>query len=163
MRLLMALAFALLSFSTPGAISHVLARDSQSAANSDSAAVQKTVEQFLEAFANLDWERFRSFFAVEATVFFPPSAQSSHRANGRLEIETVFRSVFDHARKQKSSAPYLNIQPKEMKIQMLGDVAIVTFQLDDPDSFGRRTIVFQRQVKEWFIAHLHASAIMAKP
>lgn len=152
------LALTLFSFSVAGADSQFLIRDSQSAAASDSAAVEKTAEQFVEAFTNLDWERFRRFFAADATVFFPPSARSPRRANGKAEIEAVFRSVFDNARKQKSSPPYLNIQPKEMKIQMLGDVAIVTFHLEDPDSLGRRTIVFQKRGGQWLIVHLHASA-----
>jgi ketosteroid isomerase-like protein len=153
-KVLLALTF--FSFSVAGADGQFLTRDRQSS-KSDSAAVEKTAQQFVEAFTNLDWERFRKFFAADATVFFPPSARFPRRANGKTEIESVFRSVFDNARKQKSSPPYLNIQPKEMKIEMLGDVAIVTFHLEDPDFLGRRTIVFQKRGGQWVIVHLHAS------
>jgi len=151
------LALTFFSFSIAGAHSQSLTRDRQSAAKSNAAAVEKTAAQFIEAFTNLDWERFRRFFAADATVFFPPSARSPRRANGKTEIEAVFKSVFDNARKQKLGPPYLNIQPKEMKIQMLGGMAIVTLHLEDPDLLGRRTIVFQKRGGQWVIVHLHAS------
>jgi ketosteroid isomerase-like protein len=156
-KILVALIF--LSLSVSNAHGQLLARDSQLATDSASAAVQKTAEQFIEAFINLDWERFRRFFAKDATAFFPPSAQFPRRANGKAEIEQVFRAVFEAARKRKSSPPYLNIEPKEMKVQILGDVAIVTFHLEDPDMFGRRTIIFQRQGRQWLIVHLHSSGV----
>lgn len=152
-------ALSLLGFSvcSAGTSSSVLA--SQSRAVSDSIAVQKTAEQFIEAFTNLEWERFRRFFAADATVFFPPSAQFPRRASGKAEIEKVFQAFFDGARKRKPNPPYLSIEPKEMKIQMLGGVAVVTFHLEDPDLLGRRTIVFQKQGRRWLIVHLHASGI----
>jgi ketosteroid isomerase-like protein len=158
LKILLALTF--LSLSVSNADGHLLAIDSQLASDSAPTAVQKRAEQFIEAFINLDWERFRSFFATDATAFFPPSAQFPRRANGKAEIEQVFRAVFEAARRRKSSPPYLNIEPKEMKVQMLGDVAIVTFHLEDPDMFGRRTIIFQRQGRQWLIVHLHASGIL---
>lgn len=131
----------------------------QSQPPSDSAEVKETTEQFLKAFINLNWERFSGFFAADATVFFPPSARFPGRANNKRELEAVFRTVFENARKQKSSPPYLDIEPKDLKIQMLGDMAIVTFHLEDPDSTGRRTIVLQKQGERWLIVHLHASNI----
>ena len=135
----------------------------QNQPSTDSAAtVRETTEEFLRAFVNLDWERFRSFFAADATVFFPPSANSPERSNNKLEVEAVFKTVFDNARKQKSNPPFLKIQPRDMRVQMLGDVAIVTFHLDDPDSTGRRTIVLRRQGRRWLIVHLHASGISVK-
>jgi len=154
------LALTLFSLSASTADSQSFARDSQSVTESDSVAVQKTAGQFIQAFINLEWERFRSFFAADATGFFPPSAQFPRRANGKAEIENVFRVVFEGARKRKSGPPYLSIEPKEIKVQMLGDVAIVTFHLEDPGMFGRRTMVFQKRGKQWLIVHLHASAVM---
>ena len=70
----------------------------------------------------------------------------------------MFKNVFDNARKQRSSPPYLRIDPEDLEIQMLKkDVAIVTFHLDDPGLFGRRTVVFQKRKGKWLIVHLHAS------
>ena|SRR5258705_8234629 len=99
MRLPLKVLIALTCFSFSGVAAHgqQLTRANQSAANSDLVAVQRTTEQFIEAFINLDFERFPSFFAAEATAFFPPSAKSPRRANGKTEIEDVFRVVFDGA------------------------------------------------------------------
>jgi hypothetical protein len=80
--------------------------------------------------------------------------------NGKDEIETVFKSFFEDVRKQKSAPPYLKIEPKEMKIQMLRDSAVVTFHLRNNDSLGRRTVIFQKQKGIWLIVHLHASNIV---
>ncbi len=132
-----------------------------SIANSDSLAVQRAAAAFIEAFNNLDWERFRHSFSDEATMFFP-SQSNPRRANGRDEIEAVFKPYFDEIRKRKPNPPYLNIEPKDLKIQMLRDVAIVSFHLGGDDSVGRRTVVFQKQKGKWLIVHLHASVI-AKP
>jgi len=52
----------------------------------------------------------------------------------------------------------MDIQPKDMKIQMFGNVAIVTFHLDDrPGFLNRRTIVLNKSKMGWKIVHLHAS------
>lgn len=132
-----------------------------SRADSDSPDVQKAVDAFIEAFNNLDWENFRLSFADDATVFFP-FPQAPRRANGRAEVEAVFKPFFDAGRKQKPNPPYLNIEPKDVRIQGLKDVAIVTFHLEGGDAVGRRTVVFQKQKGKWLIVHLNASSI-AKP
>jgi len=138
-----------------------LAQNKTSKPNSDSLAVQKAAEDFIVAFNNLEWEKFRNSFSNDATVFFP-FIQAPHRANGRAEVEPLFKQVFDGLRKRKPNPPYQNIQPKDVQIQMLKDVAILTFHLPGDDTFGRRTFVFRKQNGKWLIAHLHAS-IFVKP
>ena len=100
--------------------------------------VRQTLSNFIQAFDNLDWEKFRNAFAEDATVFCP--REFPHRANGRAEIEANFRHVFEQIRGQASKPPYMDIQPRELHIQMLGDVAIAMFHLDDrPGVLNRRT------------------------
>ena len=61
---------------------------------------------------------------------------------------------------EKSSAPYLDIQPRDLTIQMFGDVAIATFHLDDrPGFLNRRTLVLHKTNSGWKIVHLHASEV----
>ncbi len=153
---------------TLASVTHVADARSQTAAQAQTAGadsgspdVQKAVDAFIEAFNNLDWEKFRLGFTDDATVFFP-FPQVPRRANGRAEVEAVFKRFFDAARKQKPSPPYLNIEPKDVKIQRLTDAAIVTFHLEGDDAVGRRTVVFQKQGERWLIAHLSASSV-AKP
>jgi ketosteroid isomerase-like protein len=138
-----------------------LAQDKRSDVNfSDPLDVQKAAEAFIEAFNNLDWERFRHSFSADATVFFP-FQDVPRRVNGKDEIEAVFKSFFDDVRKRKPTPPHLNIEPKEIKTQILGDSAVVTFHyLRDDDSLGRRTVIFQKQKGIWLIVHLHASNLV---
>jgi ketosteroid isomerase-like protein len=128
------------------------------AADAATREVEAAAAAFVESFNNLDWEKFRLGFADDATVFFP-FPQFPRRASGRSEVEAVFKRFFDEARKRKAAPPYLNIEPKDMQIQALGDAAIVTFHLGDDDNVGRRTLFFHKQKGRWLIAHLHASAL----
>jgi len=136
------------------------AQDTKNNLNADSIAVVEKLNEFVDAFSNLKWEKFTACFADDATAFFPPSAKFPYRANNKKEIENIFSLVFENAKKQKQSAPYIIIQPKDVKIQMAGTVAIVTFLLNDPGMLGRRTIVLQKMNDEWLIIHLHASAVI---
>jgi len=131
-------------------------------ANPDSPAVQKAADDFIVAFNNLEWETFRNSFTDNATVFFP-FIQVPRRANGRAEVESLFKQFFDAVRKRKSKPPYQNIDPKDTHIQMLDkEAAIFTFHLPGDESFNRRTLVFQKQKGKWLIAHMHAS-VFVKP
>ena len=120
--------------------------------------VRQTLADFIKAFDNLDWERFQSFFDDDATVFYP--REFPHRAEGRQEFEKYFWKVFDHIRAGRTQAPYMDIQPKELRLQIAGEIAIATFHLDDrPGFLNRRTIVLQRKRSGWKIIHLHASEV----
>jgi ketosteroid isomerase-like protein len=127
--------------------------------------VEQAFNRFIAAFNNLDWEQFRNAFADEVTVFNPdiPEVPSVSRLDGRQKVEEGFRSVFAASRKQGSGPPYLHIEPKGVRIQMLGRVAIVSFEFDrEGDSLGRRTIVLQRKGRVWKIVHIHASNIIKR-
>ena len=120
--------------------------------------VRKTLADFIKAFDNLDWDSFRSFFADDATVFYP--REFPHRADGRQEIERYFQKVFDRIGAGQAQAPYIDIQPQELRLQIAGEIAIATFHLDDrPGFLNRRTIVLQKQRSGWKIIHLHASEV----
>ena len=120
--------------------------------------VRETLTNFIQAFDNLDWEKFRSFFADDATVFYP--REFPRRAGGRKEFEEHFQKVFDRIRGSRTQGPYMDIQPKDLALQIAGDVCIVTFHLDDrPGFLNRRTVVLARKKSGWKIIHLHASEV----
>jgi ketosteroid isomerase-like protein len=122
------------------------------------AEVRDTLAKFIRAFDDLDWERFRLAFDDNATVFYPRAVPQ--RANGRAEFEKQFKTVFQQIRGDKQAPPYMDIQPREMRLQLFGDVAIATFHLDDRAGFvNRRTIVLNKTQKGWKIVHLHASEV----
>lgn len=125
----------------------------------DSAEVRQTMNAFVDAFSNLKWEKFTTFFADDATAFFPPSAKIPYRANNKQEVLNIFKKVFENAQKQNPAAPHIPIEPLDMMIQLAGTTAIVTFTLKDPNLFGRRTIVLIKDNDRWLILHLHASGV----
>lgn len=125
---------------------------------STDADVQVALAHFIRAFDDLDWDNFRFAFADNATVFCPRAMP--RRANGRTEFEKGFRTVFQQIRGGKTATPYMDIQPKDLRIQLFGDIAIATFHLDDrPEFLNRRTIVLHKTGKGWKIVHLHASEV----
>jgi ketosteroid isomerase-like protein len=122
--------------------------------------VRDALARFIYVFDNLDWEAFRLAFDDNATVFYPRAFPE--RANGRAEFERTFKAVFQQIRDGKTAAPYMDIQPKDMKVQMFGDCAIATFHLDErPGLLNRRTIVLTKTNAGWKIVHLHASEVSA--
>ena len=121
---------------------------------------EATLHAFIQAFDNLDWDRFRSFFADDATVFYPRGI--ARRAHGRAEIEANFRQVFAEIRGTRTQPPYMDLQPHDLHIQRFGEIAIATFHLDDrPGMVNRRTLVLHRVGDDSKIVHLHASEVAA--
>ena len=76
---------------------------------------EATLRAFIHAFDNLDWDKFRSFFADDATVFYPRGI--ARRAHGRAEIEDNFQQVFTEIRGNRKQPPYMDLQPHDLHIQ----------------------------------------------
>lgn len=50
--------------------------------------------------------------------------------------------------------------PERLRLHMLTpDVAVVTFELQNESSIGRRTLVLRRSHGVWYLAHVHASSV----
>src|ERR1700722_18401137 len=115
--------------------------------------VRDALAKFVSAFDNLDWEAFRSTFDDGATVFYPRAFPE--RANGREEFEKIFITVFQQIRGGRTAAPYMDIQPKDLSLQLFGDIAVATFHLDDrPGFLNRRTIVLHKTRLGWKMVNL---------
>ena len=123
------------------------------------AEVRQTLTQFIQAFDNLDWDRFTSFFSEDATMFQP--RRFLRRSNNKAEIESQFREIFAQIRATQSKAPFMDLEPRDLRVQLLGSqAALVTFHLDDrAGMINRRTIVLQRFNSGWKIVHIHASEL----
>ena len=127
--------------------------------NHSETEIRQALNQFIQAFDNLDWDRFTASFAEDATMFQPRNFP--RRAGNKAEIEAQFKQVFKIIRGAQVKPPYMDLQPRDLRIQVLTpDVAIATFHLDDrPGLLNRRTIVLQRFKDEWRIVHIHASEL----
>jgi len=55
----------------------------------------------------------------------------------------------------------INLDPEDIHIQLLNEVAITTFHLKGY-GLSRRTIVFRKTKGNWMIEHLHASNSLPK-
>ena len=120
--------------------------------------VRQAATDFVDAFNDLDWDRFEASFAEDATVFFPTPEQP-HRVQGRDAIIGAFKSIFESVPEREPGPPYLSIQPVDVHVRMLDESAIVTFHLAGTDQPNRRTLIFARRQGRWLIVHLHASRI----
>ena len=135
----------------------------QSKPPDDLAAVRAAADHFLRVFDNLDWDPFRAAWASEPTVFFPFD-DTPELVIGRAAVEARFRRFFDEVRARTDGPPFLHLSPRELRVELHRDAALVTFMLGQPLAPGgpavrvsRRTLLFVRENGHWKLGHLHAS------
>ena len=136
-----------------------------SKASASEAEVRTTITAFLHAFEHGDIEAMEAAFAEDA-VTFPRVVMSSlgqsdidpadyRRVRG---IDPQMRALIDAFRAGDRHPPYLQLEPRDLLIQLFGDVAVVTFHLEG-SRLARRTFVLAKTGIEWKIVHLHASNV----
>jgi ketosteroid isomerase-like protein len=126
---------------------------------STGADVEEVMKSFLVPFSRQDIPGFIDYFADDAVVFFPSAAFAPIRIEGKDAIARTFARVFKPV---PSASDRPLIQPQDLKVQHLGDSAIVTFHLGSDATRGRRTFVLRRDAGRWRIVHLHASTMTAQ-
>jgi uncharacterized protein (TIGR02246 family) len=146
------------------AVPVTLARGSSASIGAERRAIDELTSRFIKAFENLDLPAFISCFADDATVFFPVPEPPARFA-GKVAIQTHFRQVFDALRKSaRSGPPYHRLIPQDVHVQLLGPAAaVMSFQLQNAERIGRRTLVLRKLHGTWLIAHLHASNVPITP
>jgi len=84
---------------------------------------------------------------------------------GRTAVEARWRRFFEETRARRPGPPYLHLKPRDLRLERLGDVGLVTFMLDGLSTadgrqlpLQRRTLLFVWERETWKLAHLHASA-----
>lgn len=117
---------------------------------------EETIDAFITALDQGD-PQIAQLFTADATVFFPMNDRPL-RANGREEIAAAFGSLFAMPGYQKGRGLP---KPEELRVERVGEVALVTFQTTNPNVTSRRTFVLQRDGARWRIVHLHGSNIRA--
>lgn len=128
------------------------------ATNKDSLDIIKTANAFVTAFNNFDWLTFKEAFTNDATIFYP-FWEKPKRVAGRTDIETAWTSIFPEFI-NPNNQKRLEIDPKEIQVQIYGNTAIVTFHLGNGiNNLSRRTLVMVKEKNNWKIAHLHASTV----
>ena len=125
-----------------------------SCATTSATSPTQTIDAFIAALDNAD-ANIATLFTDDATVFFPMNDRPL-RANGREEIAAAFGSLFALPGYQKGRGMP---KPEALRVQTLGDAALVTFQTTNPNVTSRRTVVLRREGGRWLIVHLHGSNI----
>jgi ketosteroid isomerase-like protein len=115
--------------------------------------LESTLQSFLGSFSRLELENMIECFDEDATAFFP-SEHKRERVEDKKSIRAVFLDVI--AKVRRSGVENMKLTSEDVKIQRFGDIAIVTFQIRSKD-LSRRTFVFKRELKSWFVVHMHAS------
>lgn len=126
-------------------------------------AITNTVLTCVKGIAAGDVDVIASTFAEDATAFFP--SKSPARISGKKAIAAAFADLFG------PNPRATTITPREILVQELGEVAIVTAHLRDlpttpirdASTFPRRTFVLRRFGDQWLIVHLHASNFQLAP
>ncbi|MFL6247735.1 MAG: YybH family protein [Thermoanaerobaculia bacterium] len=139
MRKILTFAFLLMSCAT--------ARDS---------SPEQTIDAFIAALDTGD-AQIATLFTADATVFFPMNDRPL-RANGREEIASAFAGLFAMPGYQKGRGLP---KPEALRVQRIGETALVTFQTTNPNVTSRRSFVLRREGGRWLIVHLHGSNIRA--
>jgi ketosteroid isomerase-like protein len=114
---------------------------------SHDSGIDEALATFIDALSKLDRERLEACFAEGASVFLPwGGPRRDGMWNERFAEMAAARP-----------GPYFTIEPRDVRVEMLGGIALVTFHLLQPDSLGRRTLLLRRTGDAWKILHLHAS------
>jgi ketosteroid isomerase-like protein len=121
----------------------------------DTNEIQVAAEHFLRALDNLDWERFGACWSADPSAFYPGD---DTRVDGRAAVLTRFRTMFEEIPLRASGPPYLNLKPRNLRINRYGEAGLVTFMIPDrPGPTLLRSLLFVREAGAWKLAHLHAT------
>lgn len=123
-------------------------------------SAEQATRAFLDAFNALDPARFDSFFAEDATMFFPNGPFPKERVSGKAAVTAAFGRFFAMAKER--GATRLGIEPLDLVVQDHGRFAVATFHLRGGNgNIGRRSILLALRDGQWRIVHFHASTIEA--
>ncbi len=127
------------------------------AGQSADAPVRAAVAEFIAALNAFDRDRIARAFADDATLFFPGAPFPAARVDGNVQVAAAFGRFFEALRARGLRQG--NVAPRDLQIQLYGDVAIASFHLAGGQEIGRRTLVLRRTGGRWLIVHMHGSSL----
>ncbi|WP_052471231.1 YybH family protein [Winogradskyella sp. PG-2] len=130
--------------------------------------VVNTLNKFLRAFENGDFETMEALMTNDAYIF--PRAIMSNDSLGPIDnvnyrrmngLDPQMKQVINSIRESGKQPPFMKLEPKDLKITILKEAAIVTFHLENGKSLSRRTIVLGENNDTWKIVHIHPSNVVS--
>lgn len=119
----------------------------------DDVTPEEALADFSRAFRRMDLDAMMAHIAEDATAFWPTEACLTRL--DKAGIRTRFAATIAAVR-AAGGTEVVRTQ-SDMLAQRFGDVAVVTFHLQDTP-FGRRTFVLQWRWNRWLIVHIHGSS-----
>jgi ketosteroid isomerase-like protein len=118
----------------------------------DDMTPEDVLADFSRAFRHMDLDAMMDHIAEDATAFWPVQACLTRldKAGIREQFAATIAAV-----RAAGGTEVVRTQ-SDMQTQRFGDVAVVTFHLQDMP-FGRRTFVLQWRWQRWLIVHIHGS------
>ncbi len=122
--------------------------------------VVNTLNKFLRAFENGDFETMEALMTNDAYIF--PRAIMSNDSLGPIDnvnyrringLDPQMKQVINSIRESGKQPPFMKLEPKDLKITMLKEAAIATFHLENGKSLSRRTIVLGKNNVLGFAIH----------
>lgn len=130
--------------------------------------VMAALDKFLRAFENGNFDTMEASMTNDAYIF--PRAIMSNDSLGPIDnanyrriygLDPQMKQVINSIRESGKQPPFMKLEPKELKITMLKEAAIVTFHLENGKSLSRRTIVLAKNDGAWQIVHIHPSNVVS--
>jgi ketosteroid isomerase-like protein len=119
--------------------------------------IENQLKKFIKAFNDMESSQLAPLFMDDATAFFGKGADELIRIDGKKNVVEVFETYFQ--KKKTGRKSQIIIEPLNKQLRVFGEIAVVTFELDDKDDFWRRrTFILQKHEGDFLILHLHASA-----
>lgn len=119
----------------------------------DDPTPEETLADFSRAFRRMDLDAMMAHIAEDATGFWPAEACRTRLDNAGIRDQ--FGATIAAVR-AAGGTEVVRTQ-SDIVTQRFGDVAVVTFHLQDTP-FGRRTFVLQWRWNRWLIVHIHGSS-----
>ena len=117
-------------------------------------AVNSQLDKFIKAFYDLDSSQLEPLLHKNVTAFFGKGVKTK---GGRIEGKKKVMEIFETYFKDKTNPILIN--PLKKKLTIYGEIAIVTFELQDDNNtdLKRRTFVMKKENEPFLILHIHAS------
>lgn len=118
----------------------------------DDVTSEEVLDDFSRAFRRMDLDAMMEHIAEDATGFWPVQACLTRldKAGIRAQFGATIAAV-----RAAGGTEVVRTQ-SDTQTQRFGDVAVVTFHLQDVP-FGRRTFVLQWRWHRWLVVHIHGS------
>ena len=124
----------------------------------DERQLRALVDAMLTALNRADIDALEQLFTTDATAFLP-IGQVAGELVGRTAIRDALEPFLDEVRARGGGPEYMHLTAGRVRVQIVGEAAVVIFDAGSGPVTSRRTLVTEKVGGEWKIIHFHGSNI----